>query len=226
MDLQTLQSTFFNVDIIRQTWPLLLSGLVRTLVLSLVGIPLGLLAGVVLAGLSTTRNAAIGRLRAIWVDVFRAIPPLVLLILLYSGLPFIGLNIPASLAVIVVIILNTGAYYGEILRAGVESISRGQIEAARSSGLSQLQGFIYIVLPQAVRNVFPDLISNSLQVVQLTSIAAVVAIPELLFQAKQIQAVTFNPTPIVAAAGIYFMMLWPVVRLISYLENKSVVYRR
>jgi polar amino acid transport system permease protein len=226
MDLQTLQSTFFNLDIIRQMWPLLLSGLWRTLILSLVGIPLGLLAGIILAALSTSRSVVIGRLRAIWVDVFRAIPPLVLLILLYSGLPFVGINIPAALAVIIVIILNTGAYYGEILRAGVESISRGQVEAARSSGLSQWQSFIYIVLPQAIRNVFPDLISNSLQVVQLTSIAAVVAIPELLFQAKQIQAITFNATPIVAAAGIYFVMLWPVVRLISYLENRALAYKK
>ena len=105
--------------------------------------------------------------------------------------------------------LNTGAYYGEILRAGIDSVPAGQIEAARSTGLSRLQAMVYVVLPQAVRNVLPDLLSNTLEVVKLTSLASVVAVPELLFQARQAQSVTYNPTPIVVAAVIYFLLLWP-----------------
>ena len=82
------------------------------------------------------------------------------------------------------------------------------------------------MLPQAVRNVMPDLVSNTLEVVKLTSIASVVAMPELLFQARQAQSVTYNPTPIVAAALIYFILLWPVVRLLSRLENRAIAGRR
>ena len=121
--------------------------------------------------------------------------------------------------------LNTGAYYGEILRAGIESIPRGQVEAARSTGLSGLQSMTYIVLPQAVRNVLPDLLSNTLEVVKLTSLGSVVAVPELLYQARQAQSVTYNATPIVMAAVIYFLILWPVVRLLSRLENRALAGR-
>ena len=85
---------------------------------------------------------------------------------------------------------------------------------------------LYVVLPQAVRNVLPDLISNTLEVVKLTSIASVVALPELLFQARQAQSVTYNATPIMVAAIIYFLMLWPVVRVLSRLENRQLAGRR
>ena len=122
--------------------------------------------------------------------------------------------------------LNTGAYYGEILRAGIESIPAGQVEAARSTGLTRLQTLRHIVLPQAIRNTLPDLTSNTLEVVKLTSIASVVALPELLFQARQAQSVTFNATPIMAAAIAYFILLWPLVRLLSRLENRQLAGRR
>ena len=122
--------------------------------------------------------------------------------------------------------LNTGAYYGEILRAGIDSVPVGQVEAARSTGLGRLQAMTYIVLPQAVRNVLPDLMSNTLEVVKLTSLGSVVAVPDLLFQARQAQSVTYNPTPIVMAAVIYFLILWPLVRLLSRLENRALAARR
>ena len=108
----------------------------------------------------------------------------------------------------------------------VSGAASGQAEAARALGLRRWQVWIFIVLPQAVRNVLPDLVSNTLEVVKLTSIASVVALPELLFQARQAQSVTYNASPIVAAAIIYFILLWPVVRLLSRLENKQLAARR
>ena len=80
----------------------------------------------------------------------------------------------------------------------------------------------HVVLPQAIRNMLPDLLSNTLEVVKLTSLASVVALPELLFQARQAQSLTYNATPIVAAAVMYFLVLWPVVRVLSRLENRAV----
>ena len=157
-----------------------------------------------------------------WVDFFRAFPPLVLLVLLFAGLPFAGLELSGFACVAIAFFLNTGAYYGEILRAGIESIPRGQVEAARSTGLSGLQAMIYIVLPQAVRNVMPDLLSNTLEVVKLTALGSLVAVPELLFRSPPgAERVTYNATPIVMAAVIYFLILWPVVRLLSRLENRA-----
>ncbi|MGG5808753.1 amino acid ABC transporter permease [Falsiroseomonas sp. CW058] len=217
---------FLNAEIAVAAAPILWSGLVQTLLLALLTVPLGILAGFCLAMLSTRREAWLRWPLMAFVDVFRAIPPLVLLILLYAGLPFAGLDLGAWGAVALAFMLNTGAYYAEILRAGIESVPRGQPEAARALGLRRWQVWGFVVLPQAVRNVLPDLISNTLEVVKLTSIASVVALPELLFQARQAQSVTFNATPIVVAAVAYFLLLWPCVRLLSRLENRQIASRR
>lgn len=219
-------STFLNVQIIAAAWPILLQGLLMTVGLSLVVVPLGVFGGALIAILSTVHHPLVRWPLMAWVDFFRAFPPLVLLIFLYAGLPFAGLQLGAFGCVAIGFFLNTGAYYGEILRAGIESVPAGQSEAARSTGLSRLQTMTWVVLPQAVRNVLPDLVSNTLEVVKLTSIASVVALPELLFQARQAQSVTYNPTPIVAAAIAYFALLWPVVRVLSRLENRAIAGRR
>lgn len=205
--------TFFNLDIIKAAWPILLS---------LVVVPLGLFGGLILSLLAGVRNPWVRWPLMAWVDFFRAFPPLVLLIFLYAGSPFIGIELTGFACVCIAFFLNTGAYYGEILRAGIESVPSGQIDAARSTGLGRLQTMTYVVLPQAVRNVLPDLLSNTLEVIKLTSLGSVVAMPELLFQARQAQSVTYNPTPIVLAALVYFVMLWPLVRLLSRLENRAV----
>jgi polar amino acid transport system permease protein len=214
--------TFFNGDIMRQAWPILLAGLGNTILLSVVVVPLGLLGGLILSLLAGVRNPWVRWPLMAWVDFFRAFPPLVLLIFLFAGSPFIGLQLSGFVCVCIAFFLNTGAYYGEILRAGIESVPQGQIDAARSTGLGRLQTMLYVVLPQGVRNVLPDLLSNTLEVIKLTSLGSVVAMPELLFQARQAQSVTYNPTPIVLAALVYFVMLWPLVRLLSRLENRAI----
>jgi polar amino acid transport system permease protein len=219
-------AAFLSRAILAEAWPILLDGFVATILLSLTVVPLGLLGGMLLALLSTLRHPLVRWPLMAWVDVFRALPPLVLLVFVYAGLPFAGLEVTAWTAVAIGFFLNTGAYYGEILRAGIDSVPAGQMEAARSTGLSRGQAMAWVVLPQAVRNVLPDLISNTLEVVKLTSIASVVALPELLFQARQAQSVTYNATPIVAAAVAYFLLLWPLVRLLSRLENRQLAGRR
>jgi polar amino acid transport system permease protein len=221
-----LIQSFFNVEIATAALPIVIQGLLNTILLSLLVVPLGLLGGIVLALLAHSRSRFIRWPLIAWVDFFRAFPPLVLLILLFAGLPFAGLELGGFACVAIAFFLNTGAYYGEILRAGIESIPHGQVEAARSTGLSRLQAMIYIVLPQAVRNVLPDLLSNTLEVVKLTSLGSVVAVPELLYQARQAQSLTFNPTPIVMAAVVYFLILWPMVRVLSRLENRALAARR
>ena len=213
--------TFFNIEIMRAAWPILMAGLGNTLLLSATVVPLGLLGGLILALLARSRSPWVRWPLMAWVDFFRAFPPLVLLIFLYAGLPFIGLELSGFGCVAIAFFLNTGAYYGEILRAGIDSVPSGQTEAARSTGLSRGQTMAYVVLPQAVRNVLPDLMSNTLEVVKLTALGSVVAMPELLFQARQAQSLTYNPTPIVVAALMYFALLWPMVRLLSRLENRA-----
>jgi len=114
---------------------------------------------------------------------------------------------------------NTSSYYGEIYRAGIESVGEGQWLAARSTGLSASETFAWVILPQAARNVLPDLVSNTIEVVKLTSIASVVSFPELLYAADMARALTFNSSPVVLAAALYVAALWPLVRLVSRLER-------
>ena len=223
--MEEMIQSFFNGEIAAAALPIVLDGLLNTILLSLMVVPLGFIGGLILALLAHARTPILHWLLMAWVDFFRAFPPLVLLVLLFAGLPFAGLELSGFTCVAIAFFLNTGAYYGEILRAGIESIPHGQVEAARSTGLSGLQSVTYIVLPQAIRNVLPDLLSNTLEVVKLTSLGSVVAVPELLFQARQAQSVTFNATPIVMAAVIYFLILWPLVRLLSRLENRALAGR-
>ena len=217
--MEALRQQFFNLAIMERALPLLLMGLRQTALLCLLLIPLGLFGGLLSALLSRSRVRPMRWLAMVAIDFFRAVPPLVLLIFIYSGLPFAGLRPSPLTAVAVAFFLNTSSYYGEIYRAGIESIPGGQWDAARSTGLSAGQAMIYVVLPQAVRNVLPDLVSNTVEVVKLTSIASVVALPELLYSADMARSVTFNSSPLVLAAAIYLLMLWPVVRLVSRLER-------
>ncbi|WP_376092554.1 amino acid ABC transporter permease [Roseomonas sp. CCTCC AB2023176] len=223
--MEDFADAFLNWDIVRRAMPILLRGLWQTLLLAAMVVPLGVLGGLALALLSRARSRWVRWPLAAWTDLFRALPPLVLLIVCYAGLPFAGIDLGAWGAVALAFFLNTGAYYGEVLRAGLDSVPRGQAEAARALGLSPYRTMRHVILPQAVRNVLPDLVSNTVEVVKLTSIASVVALPELLFQARQAQSVTYNASPIVAAALAYFILLWPCVRLLSRLEHKSIAGR-
>jgi polar amino acid transport system permease protein len=211
---------FFNLAIMQQALPIILQGLKQTIIICLIVIPLGLAGGLMLALTSLSRWRTVRWAAIVVLDFFRAIPPLVLLIFVYAGLPFAGFRPSPLMAVAIAFFLNTSSYYGEIYRAGIESVGRGQWDAARSTGLRSYQTLAYVVLPQAVRNVLPDLVSNTVEVVKLTSIASVVALPELLYSADMARSVTFNSSPIVLAAAIYLVMLWPVVRLISRLERR------
>ena len=220
--MEALIHAFFNVEILAKSAPILWAGVKMTLVLSLVVVPLGAAGGLAVALLHQTR------LRwpmMLYVDFFRAFPPLVLLMFVAFGLPFVGLDLGAFGAVALAFLLNTSSYYGEVFRAGIESVPRGQVEAARSTGLTALQSMAYVVVPQAVRNVLPDLLSNTLEVVKLTSIASVVALPELLYAARQAQASTYNATPVIAAGIIYLLLLWPLVSLLSRYEHRQIASR-
>jgi polar amino acid transport system permease protein len=220
--METLISAFFNTAILRETAPYLWSGFLMSVLLTIVVVPLGVAGGLALALLSTVRIRALRLLLVLYTDFFRAFPPLVLLMFIAFGLPFTGLDLPAFASVALAFLLNTSSYYGEIFRAGIESIPRGQLEAARSTGLGAVQTMAYVVVPQAARNVTPDLISNTLEVVKLTSIASVVALPELLYAARQAQSITYNATPIIAAGIIYLVCLWPLVRLLSRFEHRQI----
>lgn len=220
-----LVHNFFNLEVLLEVYPLLLKGLGMTLQLCLLVVPLGIAGGLAVAVAYSFHVRWLNWLLIAYVDFFRSFPPLVLLILVFYGLPFLGLEVPSLAAVLLAFLLNTSSYYGEIFRAGIESVGRGQWEAARSTGLGGLRTMAYVVLPQAVRNVLPDLVGNTLEVVKFTALASVVALPELLRMGRVAQGLTYNPTPLIAVALVYLALLWPLVRLLSRLERRTMAKR-
>lgn len=214
-------TTFLNLDILAQVWPLLLQGFWMTLALAAVAVPLSVLTGVAIAMAQDVPSKLLRFVLIAYVDVLRAIPPLVLLIFIFFGLPFLGLKLNEFTAAVLALTLNGSSYFAEIFRAGIESVPKGQREAARSTGLSWFQSMAYVVVPQGTRNVLPDLISNTVELVKQTSIASAVALQELLRSAQLAQGLLYNPTPLIAAAIVYFLMFWPFVRLVSRLQNRT-----
>lgn len=214
--------SFFNVDVLREIYPLLVRGLKMTALLTLSTIPISALLGLLIAVLQASGGRVVNALLIVYVDVLRSIPPLVLLVLIYFGLPFLGLRLNAYTAVVTALVLNGSSFFGEIFRAGIESVHEGQVEAARSTGLTGTQAMISVVIPQGTRNVLPDLVTNVLELAKETSLASVVGLQELLRNAQIAQGLTYNPTPLVAAALIYFLLLWPLVRLISRMQRQPV----
>ena len=220
MDWEVIKFSFLNWDSLKQIYPLLLQGWWMTIKLCVAVVPLGFALGAIIATLHSFKIRPLNWILIIFVDFFRSIPPLVLLIYTVYGLPLLGWDVPAFGAVLVAFTINSSSYYGEIIRAGIESIPLGQMEAARSTGLNRLQAMTNIILPQAVRNVAPDLTSNTLELIKATSIASVVALPELLRMGRVSQGLVYNATPLIAAALMYLIMLWPMVRMLSRLERR------
>lgn len=217
---------FANLEVLAFIYPQLIAGLKMTAYLIVAVIPPGIIAGLIIAIVHSLRIRWINWLLILYVDFFRSFPPLVLLIFVYYGLPFFGLELSSFSSVAITFTLNSSSFFGEVFRAGIESIAHGQTEAARSTGLTRVQAHCYVILPQAVRNVASDLVGNILEVVKLTAIASVVALPELLRMAQIAAGNTYNPTPIIAVALIYLAFLWPVVRLLSRMERRMLVASR
>jgi len=212
--------TFLNWDVMVSSFPLLLSGLKITLLLGIISVVAGLAFGLMIA---LTRLYAVRPARVvakIYIDLFRSIPLLVLLIVIYYALPFLGIRLSAFLSAACALTLVSAAYTAEIYRAGIEAIPKGQFEASQALGLSHRHMMSDVILPQAIKIVIPPLTNNCINVIKDTALASVVAMPDLLKQATQAQALEANPTPLIVAAIMYIALLWPLVLLVGRLEKK------
>lgn len=214
-------SSFFNVETMLLVYPMLLRGLWLTLQLAFWAVLLGLAGGVLLATAYSVGGRIVRFLVIIYVDAFRSLPPLVLLIFLFYALPFLGLGISNYAAAILALSLNGASYYGEIVRAGYSSINRGQWDAFTATGMTPLQGIAYVILPQALKSVKGPLAGNTLELAKATSICSAVALPEFLRSAQQAQNLVYNSTPLMMVAVGYLILLWPLVHLVTRMERRS-----
>ena len=224
--LKLFLDNFADWDSLVRIWPLLWQGLQFTVLLAVVTVPIAVAAGLLIAVVYSFHHKWTNVALLVWIDLFRSFPVLVLLILIFYGMPFLGLKLPSFAACVLALVLNYSGYYGEIFRAGIESVPLGQREAALAMGLRPMQAIFLVILPQAISRVLAPLASNSLELVKTTSIAALVALPELLRSARVAQEQTYNPTPLTAAAILFFVLLWPFARWVAKLERDMIVRRQ
>ncbi|KSB90730.1 amino acid ABC transporter permease [Caulobacter vibrioides] len=194
-------------ELIAQSAPLLLKGAVYTVLLSVIGMSLGLLLGFGLALMRLSRSPLLAWPAAVYVSAFRGTPLLVQLFLIYYGLPQLGLELPPLLAAGIGFSLNVAAYAGEILRSAIAAVDKGQWEAASVLGLTRGQAMRRIILPQAARTAVAPLSNSFISLVKDTSLAATIQVPELFRQAQLITARTYEIFAMyLSAAAIYWIV--------------------
>jgi polar amino acid transport system permease protein len=215
-----LASSFFNFKKMRGAWPELLKGLVVTLELAVVSAIFAILIGLVVAVLRSMGSLTLNLFLIAYLDVFRSVPMIVLMVVIYYALPYLGITLKSIPATIAALALGYGAYAAETFRAGIESVHYGQTEAARAMGLSRLQTMRLVILPQAIRVVIPPLTGVMIALLKDTAVASVVAAPELLKRAREVYVGKANPTALVMAAIIYLIVLFPLARFSYLLEAR------
>lgn len=217
--------TFFNWDVVERYFPAIMKGVVVTIEIAAAVVVTGTLLGLALAIVRTFRLLAVNALIVVFVDMFRALPPLVLVLLVYFGLPNIGINLPSFAVLWLVLALVLAAFAEEIFWAGILSIPKGQWEAARSTGLGFLGTLAYIVLPQAIRLTVPPLTNRTIAITKNTALGTVIGVGEILNEATTAQSFSGNATPLMMGAIAYVILFIPVVVLGRFLETRF-VWRR
>jgi polar amino acid transport system permease protein len=212
--------TFFKWEIIERYFPAIIKGVVVTIEIAVAVVITGILLGLALAVVRAFRLLAVNALIVVFVDVFRALPPLVLVLLVYFGLPNIGINLPSFAVLWLVLALVLAAFAEEIFWAGILSIPKGQWEAARSTGLNSLGTLAYIVLPQAIRLTVPPLTNRTIAITKNTALGTVIGVGEILNQATTAQSFSSNATPLMMGAIAYVVLFIPVVVLGRFLETR------
>jgi polar amino acid transport system permease protein len=212
--------TFFKPSVIASTWTKILDGMLITVELAIVVVVSGLAFGLLLALIRTAQVRPINAVIVVFVDVIRALPPLVMVLIAYFGLPNVGLTLSSFAVLWLVLAAVLAAFAEEIFWAGILSVRRGQWDAARSTGLSFGETLAFVVLPQTIRMVLPPLVNRTIAITKNTALGTVIGVPELLNVATTQVSFISNATPLTMAAIGYLVIFVPVVLFGSWLEAR------
>jgi polar amino acid transport system permease protein len=201
---------------------LILTGLGVTIAYTVGTILLGLVIGLITGLLRLSRNPMITAPLVAYIEIFRCTPLLVQIVWFYYALPVVlGIDIPAHVAAVLVLSFYTGAFYAEIIRGGVNSIERGQWDAARAIGMRRRQVMRHIILPQAVKRMIPPFMNQSIIQLKNTSLVSTIAVADLLYQGTIITAATYRPLEVYTmVAVIYFLVLFPLTLAAQQVERR------
>jgi polar amino acid transport system permease protein len=211
---------FFKWELIERYFPAIMKGVVVTVEVAVAVVFTGLALGLGLAIARAFRILPVSALIVVFADVFRALPALVLVLLVYFGLPNIGISLSSFAVLWVVLSLVLAAFAEEIFWAGLLSVPKGQWEAARSTGLGFLGTLTYVVLPQALRLTVPPITNRTLVITKNTALGTVIGVGEILNQATTAQSFSGNATPLMMGAIAYVILFIPVVVLGRFLETR------
>jgi polar amino acid transport system permease protein len=217
---EAMGESFFNFELMKGGWPMILSGLGNTLTLAAYSAVASILTGLVLAVIRSFRNPILNTFIIAYIDFFRSIPLIVLMVVIYYALPFLGIALGPYASGVVSLSLEYSCMEAEAFRAGIESIHRGQVEAARALGLTAFKTMRLIVLPQAIRVVIPPVTGDMVGLLKGTAMASVIALPELLKRGQEVMVWKSSPTPLIAVTLIYLIVLLPFIRITMFLERR------
>lgn len=212
--------TFFRSDLIEEYWPAIAGGVVVTLEVAVLVVITGLLLGLLLAMVRSYRLRPVNALIVVFVDITRALPPLVLILLVYFGLPSVGINLSSFAVLWLVLSLVLAAFAEEIFWAGILSIRKGQWEAARSTGLTFTEALAYVVIPQAVRITVAPLTNRTIAITKNTALGMVIGVGEILNQASTAQSFSGSATPLMMGAIAYILLFIPIVAVGRWIETR------
>ena len=212
--------TFFKRDLIARYLPDILKGMVVTIEIAVVVVLTGIVLGLVLAVVRSSGLRFVNLLIVVFADIARALPPLVIVLIVYFGLPNVGVSLSSFAVLWLVLSLVLAAFAEEIFWAGILSVRKGQWEAGRSTGLTYGQTLAYIILPQAVRLTVPPLTNRTITITKNTALGTVIGVPEILNQATTAQSFSGNATPLMMGAIAYVLLFVPVVIAGRFLETR------
>lgn len=211
---------FLDVPVMLKYLPDIAAGFVTTVELAVLVVITGIAAGLLLAMLRSLGLRPLNWAIVFVVDLFRALPPLVIIVLIYFGLPSAGVSPSAFGATWASLGLELMAFAEEIFWAGITAVPRGQWEAARSTGLSFGQTLRLVVLPQAIRMTVPPLTNRTIAITKGTALGSVIGLAEILSQASSGESLSFNPSPLTLGAAAYLLLFLPVVALGRWIETR------
>lgn len=199
-----------------------ITGLKSTLWLSVISVLIGILIGSLLALMKLSKHKPLKWIAAVYIEIVRGTPMITQLFIVYFGsYVLFGLDMNPFIAGIIAVSLNSGAYVAEIIRSGIQSIDKGQMEAGRSLGMPHSMTMKEIIMPQAVKNILPALCNEFITVIKETSIVSVIGVTDLMYNVNIVRGISFRPLePLLIAAVIYFILTFGLSKAVNILEGK------
>lgn len=199
-----------------------LKGIKITILISLIGVALGSILGAFVALMKLSKIKIISWIASIYIEILRGTPMLVQVFIVFFGITAaLGLDISALVCGTIALVINSSAYIAEIIRAGINAVDKGQMEAARSLGLNYRQTMKSVIMPQAIKNILPSLGNEFVTLIKESSIVSTIGVGEIMFNAQVVQGISFDPfTPLLVAAALYFVLTFVLTRIMNMIEGR------